>query len=74
MANGSVRTAIVAAGAPGIELCEDQTIAINRLINGEVPAAVLALVATDAADGFPEIVGFNIFRIPLSPRFDKARP
>ena len=73
MSQGSVRTAIVAAGAPGIQLSEGQTTAINRLVNGEVPAAVLALVSTDAANGFPEIAGFNIFQIPLSPRSDKAR-
>ena len=74
MSHRSVTTAIVAAGAPGIQLSEGQTTAINRLVNGEVPAAVLALVSTDAANGFPEIVGFNVFQIPLSPRSDRARP
>jgi TRAP-type uncharacterized transport system substrate-binding protein len=72
--NGSVRTAIVAAGAPEIQLSEGQMTAINRLVNGEVPAAVLALVSADAAEGFPEIAGFKIFHIPLSPRSLKARP
>jgi ABC-type phosphate/phosphonate transport system substrate-binding protein len=74
MSNRNVRTAIVAAGAPGIQLSEGQTTAINQLVNGEVPAAVLALVSADAADGFPEIVGFKIFQIPLSPRSVKDRP
>ena len=64
----------MAAGAPGIQFSEDQTTAINRLVNGEVPAAVLALVSADAADGFPEIVGFKILRIPLSHRSVKDRP
>ncbi len=50
-----------------------QTKAINRLISGEVPAAVLALVSAEAAEGFPEVAGFKIFRIPLSPRSLKAR-
>jgi hypothetical protein len=72
--NGNVRTAIVAAGAPEVQLTEGQTTAINRLVNGEVPAAVLALVSADAAEGFPEIAGFKIFHIPLSPRSLKARP
>ena len=54
----------MAAGAPEVQLSEGQTTAINRLINGEVPAAVLALVAAGAADGYPEIVGFKIFRNP----------
>ena|SRR2546421_1755952 len=72
--NDSVRTAIAAAGAIEVELSEGQTKAINRLISGEVPAAVLALVSAEAAEGFPEIAGFKIFRIPLLPRSLKARP
>jgi hypothetical protein len=72
--NGSVRTAIVAAGAPEVQLREGQATAINRLVNGEVPAAVLALVSADAAEGFSEIAGFKIFNIPLSPRSLKAQP
>ena len=50
------------------------TAAIDRLTNGEVTAAVLALVSADAADGFPEIAGFKIFRVPLWPPALKARP
>jgi hypothetical protein len=65
---GNVRTAIVAAGATEVQLSDDQTKAINRLIRGEVPAAVLALVSPEVAERFPEIAGFKIFRIPLSPR------
>jgi hypothetical protein len=72
--NGGVRTAIVAAGAIEVQLSEGQTTAFNRLVNGEVPAAVLALVSADAATGFPEIAGFKIFHVPLSPRALKARP
>ena len=66
--NGNVRTAIAAAGATAVQLSEDQTKAIDRLISGEVPAAVLTLVSPEAADGFPEVAGFRIFRVPLSPR------
>jgi hypothetical protein len=72
--NGSVRTAVVAAGAPEVQLSEGQAAAVNRLVNGEVPAAVLVLVSPDAAEAFPEIPGFKIFHIPLSPRSLKARP
>jgi hypothetical protein len=42
------------------------------LRNGEVPAAVVALVSPDAAEAFPDIAGYNIFRIPLSPRSVKS--
>ena len=65
---GNVRTAIVAAGATEVQMSEDQTKAINRLIRGEVPAAVLALVSPEVAARIPDIAGFKIFRIPLSPR------
>ncbi len=72
--NGSVRTAIAAAGAAEVQLSEGQTTAINRVASGEVPAAVLALVSPEAAEAFPEIAGFRIFRVPLSPRALKGRP
>jgi hypothetical protein len=71
--NGNVRTAIVAAGAAEVQLSEGKAKAIDRLIRGEVPAAVLTLVSAEAADQFPEIAGFKIFRIPLSPRSLKRR-
>jgi hypothetical protein len=73
-ASGSVRTAMVAAGAPEVQVSDEQTAAITRLTNGEVPAAVVALVSPDAAEMFPEIAGFRIFRVPLSPSSVKARP
>jgi MFS transporter, DHA1 family, multidrug resistance protein len=34
----------------------------------EVPAAILTLVSPEAAEWFPDIPGYRIFRIPLSPR------
>jgi len=70
---GSVRTAIAAAGAAEVQLSESQAKPVDRLIGGEVPAAVLTLVSAEAAEWFPEIKGFKIFRIPLSPRSLKAR-
>jgi hypothetical protein len=70
--SGDVRAAIVAAGALEVQLGDGQTKAIDRLVNGAAPAAVLALVSPEAAQGFPEIEGFTIFRILLSPRSLKA--
>jgi hypothetical protein len=66
--NGSIRTAIAAAGAAEVQLSDSQTKTIDRVISGEVPAAVLTLVSPEAAEGFPDIAGFKVFRIPLSPR------
>ena len=65
--NDEIRTAIVAAGANEAQLSDGETKATDRVMSGDVPAAVLALVSSEAADGFPEIAGFKIFRIPLSP-------
>jgi hypothetical protein len=62
-----VRTALVAAGAGEVQLSTGEAKAIDRLVDGEVPAAVLTLVSSDAAETFPEIAGYNVFRIPLSP-------
>jgi hypothetical protein len=71
--SASIRTAIAAAGAAEVQLNEGRTKAIDRLIGGEVPAAVLTLVSPEAAEWFPDIAGYRIFRIPLSPRSSKAR-
>ena len=65
--SGVVRTAIAAAGAAEVQLSAGQTKAIDRLIDGEVQAAVLAMVSREAGDWFPEIAGYRVFRIPLSP-------
>jgi hypothetical protein len=62
-----VRTALVAAGAGEVQLSTGDAKAVDRLVDGEVPAAVLTLVSSDAAEAFPEIAGYNVFRIPLSP-------
>jgi hypothetical protein len=66
--SGAVRTAIAAAGATEVQLSEGQATAMSRLGNGEVPAAVVALVTPEAAETFPAIAGYRIFHVPLSPR------
>src|SRR6202048_5474249 len=71
--NERFRTAIAAAGATEVQLSNGQTRAIDRLISGEVPAAVLTSAYPEAAEWFPEIAGFKIFRIPLAPRSLQAR-
>lgn len=67
--SGSIRSAIVAAGAADVQLSDTgQTSAIDGVISGKVPAAVIALLSKDTADTFPAIAGFKIFRVPLSPQ------
>jgi hypothetical protein len=67
VSNDILRSAIVEAGAAEVQLSDSQTKAVDRLISGEVPAAVLTLVSPEAAEWFPDIAGFRIFRIPISP-------
>jgi hypothetical protein len=67
-ASNRVRTAIAAAGAGEVQLAESRGKAVDRVISGEVPAAVLTLVSPEAAEMFPKIAGFGILRIPLSAR------
>ena len=62
-----VRTAMMAAGAPDVQLSKGQTTAISRLVGKEVPAAVAGLVSAGAADSFPELARLRTFRVPLSP-------
>jgi hypothetical protein len=64
----SLRAAFTAEGAADLQVSASARRAIDRLIAGEVPGAVLALVSADAAKAFPDIAGFKIFRVPLPPR------
>ena len=50
------------------KLAEGRARALDRLVKGEVPAAVLTLDYPEAADWSAEIAGFKVFRIPLSDR------
>jgi hypothetical protein len=68
--SGRVSAAFMAAGAAEVQFSEGQRGAIDRLISGEVPAAVLTLASREAAEWFPDIKGFRIFRVPLA---QKAR-
>jgi len=64
--SGSVSAALMAAGAVEVQFSEAQTGTIDRLISGEVPATVLTLASPEAAEWFPDITGFRVFRIPLA--------
>jgi ABC-type amino acid transport substrate-binding protein len=70
--DANVQKAIAAAGATEARLSDGHTKAIDRLLSGEVPAAVLTLVSPEAAAAFPDIAGFKVFRIPSSAT-EKAR-
>ena len=62
--SGRVSAALMAAGAAEVRFSEVKSSAIDRLMNGEVPAAVV-LAPRDVANLFPEVEGFRTFRVPL---------
>jgi ABC-type phosphate/phosphonate transport system substrate-binding protein len=66
--SGRVSAALMAAGAAEVQFSEAKAGAIDRLISGEVPAAVLTLASREAAEWFPDIAGFRTFRVPLKER------
>jgi hypothetical protein len=68
--SGRVSAAFMAAGAAEVQFSEGQRGAVDRLIGGEVPAAVLTLASPQAAEWFPDIAGFRTFKVPLA---QKAR-
>ena len=63
-ASGSVSAALMAAGAAEVQFSQGQTGALDRLISGEVPAAVLTLASPKRPSGFPisPATGFFGFR------------
>jgi len=71
--SASIQAAIVSAGAAEVRLDEKSVSAVDRLVGGNVSAAVLTLVSPQAAEWFPDVPGYKIFRIPLSPRSVGAR-
>ncbi|MET0678380.1 MAG: hypothetical protein ABW175_21490 [Bradyrhizobium sp.] len=63
--SGRVSAALMAAGAAEVQFSEAKDSAIDRLTNGEVPAAVV-LAPREIAALFPEMAGYRTFRIPLA--------
>jgi len=62
-----IRTAVVAAGAPEIQLNDSLPEPIEALRRGEVSAVILGLVTVEQAQAFPKVENFKLFRVPLSP-------
>jgi hypothetical protein len=71
-ASTSIQAAIASAGAAEVRLNEGAGNAIERLLSGEVPAAVLAIASPKASEGFSELPGYRLFRIPLTPNPSKG--
>jgi hypothetical protein len=65
--SGRVSAALMAAGAAEVRFSEVKASPIDRVIEGEVPAAVV-LAPSDVANLFPELAGLRTFRVPLKAR------
>ena len=63
-----IRVALAAAGATEAQLSFTDDSPLDRMISGDVEAAVVKLVSPDAAEAFPDIKGFRVLRVPLSSR------
>jgi len=62
-----IRFALAAVGATEAQLSVSDASPLDRLISGDVQAAVMKLVSPDAAEAFPDIKGFKVLRVPLLP-------
>ena len=61
-----ISLALAAAGATETQLSFSVASPLDRMISGDVQAAVVKLVSRDAAEAFPDIKGFKVLRIPLA--------
>jgi hypothetical protein len=69
-----LKKAIIAAGATDIQLSEDPKMALVRVIDGDVPAAVATVMPSKAAEVWNAVVsGFNVIRIPLPSASQKEK-
>jgi ABC-type phosphate/phosphonate transport system substrate-binding protein len=62
-ANARIHAAIASAGATDSLLASSESMALDRLLSGKTPAAVLTLVYPET--GFSTIEGYSVFRVPL---------
>ena len=62
-----VKSAMAAAGAAEVQMSAGESLALIRVMDGEVPAAVVDVLSPAAAEAWNAgIKGFNILRVPLS--------
>ncbi len=66
-----ILVALAAAGATEVQLASDIS-PLDRLINGDVQAAVVKLVSPDAAEAFLDIKGFKVLRIAFAAQIEEA--
>jgi hypothetical protein len=66
--DAAIRVALVAAGAPEIQISEDRSKPLSKMLRDEVPGAVIGLVLPDRLHDIPpQVEGYRVFQVPLSP-------
>jgi hypothetical protein len=68
------KTAIVSAGGAEVQLSEGARMALLRVMDGEVQAAVVTLESPEKAAVWTEVPGFNVLRLPLAPSSERQGP
>jgi hypothetical protein len=68
-----IKSAIAAAGAADVQMSENQTMALTRLIDGDVQAAIATVVSPIGADAWNSFPGFNVLRVPLPSPSEKEK-
>jgi hypothetical protein len=69
-----IKNAIVAAGGTKVQMSENNKMALMRMTDGEVRAAVVSVLSRTASEAWiAGIRGFNVLRIPLPPSSEKAK-
>jgi hypothetical protein len=61
----NIKTAIMKSGAKDVRISEDEKLALDRVMNGEVPAGVISVVSPEEAAQWTGVPGYTVLRLPL---------
>ena len=66
--DAAMTAALSAAASKSVTLVGGSKKDVDRVLDGEVATAVVAVLSPDEAKDFPELSGLNVFRVPVSSR------
>ena len=58
-------SAIMKSGAKDVRISEDAKLALDRVMDGEVPAGVISVVTPEKAAQWTGVPGYTVLRLPL---------
>jgi hypothetical protein len=61
----NIKTAIMKSGAKDVRISEDEKLALDRVMNGEVPAGVISVVSPEESAQWTGVPGYTVLRLPL---------